>query len=344
MRCAWLTEKSPEQADVALGNDMNMQIEPSQLDKNGVDLNGGRIRVWHILGRAFQALFRNIVPFLVLALGVGFAVKTLLSATEQLVVASGLTTDSGWSHTLITSTVLNALSSVPVEAAIALAVWLDLQGRRLTLKEWVVSVVRAIPGALHPPFRALVATVFTVSLFRAAIFLPLSILLVMSGQDPSRQGILFLALAVFSIMLDTLVDSRLLVLIPVAAVERIGIVDSFKRCWHLTSGHWPQVLGVVVLFLLLSSTVTSSTTFLRLWWPLPWLLTSPRGSESGLRSVLAALGRLFLLTLTRLLLSTRLATAFVRSYQAVMAAVCYHRLRIANGETVSGETIARQTV
>jgi len=323
---------------------MNTQIEPSRLDTNNTDLHGGRIRVWHILGRSFQALFRNIIPFLVLALAVGFTVQTLQSAAEHLVVASGLTTDSGWSHALITSTVLNALSNVPVEAVIALAVWLDLEGRRLTLKECLVSVVRAVPGVLHPPFRALVTTVFTISLFRAAVFLPLSILIVMSAHDPSRQRILFLALTALSVVLDVLVDSRLLVLIPVAAVERIGIVGSFKRCWHLTSGHWPQVLGVVLLCMLLSSTVTLSTIFGPLWWPLPWLLTPPPGSGNGLRSIWAALGWLFLLTLKRLLLSTRLATALVRSYQAVIAAVCYHRLRIANGETAAGETSARPTV
>ena len=39
----------------------------------------------------------------------------------------------------------------------------------------------------------------------------------------------------------------LLMLVPVAAIERRGVLHSIRRCWQLTSRHWIRILGVLVL-------------------------------------------------------------------------------------------------
>ncbi len=292
------------------------------------------IRVWGIMGQSFSVLFRNIVPFLVLAWAVGHTEGLLLAANRSLIASLDLSSTLVLVQGIIVSFVVRAFSNVPVEAVIAMAVCLDLGGRRLTLKGSLMSTVRSIPGILHRPLYGFVATVFTVSFLRAAIISPFYVAMVVfaSGWNSSLSralGLFFLA-----IIPPTLVDTRLLTLFPVAAVERRGVVHSFRRCWRLSSDHWPRILGVVLLVLLLSSTITASRTLLPFWWPIDWFRLP---SERSLPSLFAALARHLLWNLTGLL------KPLVRSYQAVVAAVCYHHLLVANGEKAGEETTTSST-
>jgi len=104
------------------------------------------------------------------------------------------------------------------------------------------------------------------------------------------------------------------VLLPTAAIERTGVLDSFKRCWRLTSRHWTRVLGVLVLVECFTWALGySSSTLLE-------------GLAGYLREHdLTWLGAVAIL----------LVKGAIRAYWAVVGAVCYRQIRVANGEIAS---------
>lgn len=290
------------------GSGMNMESHESTFDMTNTDTSGEKIRVWRIVGQSLSVLFRNIMPFAILALVV---VAAAAGIGQLLAVPDRVSTISAMSYQQLTLTVLDALGRVPVDAVIAMAVWAYLGGRRFTLKESAVSVVRAIPDVLHRPFRLFVSRIFTVSLFRSAFSIPYHITMILilaSEAPPLRTGSLYMMASLFWITVETLVDSRLLVLIPAAAVERGGVRQSMRRCWRLTSRHWARVLGVVFV--------------------VDWAFVGPVSLSMGLRVAYRANQYVrLLMSVTRLLMNT-----FLRIYQPVVAAVCYRHIRVANGE------------
>ncbi len=278
----------------------------------------GSIRVWRVIGQSFSVLFRNIVPFLVLAWGADFVIHAAFNGLLKVsdAVPTGLLL---WSKVGL-SLLLGGLSQVALEAVIAMAVWLDLGGRRLTLKGSLISAGRAIPEILHRPFYVFVTTVLTIALLRAALTLPYhvaKILIIVSELPVFRMAALLAAAGILGGLVDILIDSRLLILIPTAAIERTRVVHGFRRCWRLTSRHWTRTLGLVLLLAALDAAPGFSRGLLA-----GWMGATP--GDKTLRSLLA-LAR----TVTRIL---------VRVYKAIVAAACYRHIRIADGEIASEQT------
>ena len=290
-----------------------METEPSHLDTTRADGSDGRIRVWRIVGQSFSVLFRHIVPFFLLAVGVGL----VLGITRYLFISQEASGILAQTYNQSASIVLSALSKVPVDAVIAMAVWADLGGRRWTLKGSLVRVARAIPGIRHRPFYLFVSRVFAVAVARAALNLPYhtaTLIILASGMTPRRVAVWLTARSILGIIYNTLVDSRLLVLIPVAAIERTDIRNSISRCWRLTSHHWVRTLGLVGVVACFSATMYLSAGLL-----LPLLVGS--GEWIHIVSTWTA--------------SSWVITTFFRLFRPVVAAVCYRYIRIADGEIAS---------
>ena len=297
---------------------MNMETDPSDRSLANVNSSREKIRVWPIVSQSFAVLFRHVVPFVLLTFAVGAVVA--LTVNQFFFLATGTSVVFIVSYKRAVSILWGALSKVPVEAVIAMAVWLDLGGRRLSLRGSLVRAARAIPGILHRPFYVFVLRVFTVSLLRSVLNLPYHvamILVVTSGQTPYRIGVSITTVSILGILFNTLVDSRLFVLTPVAAIERTGVLHSIRRCWRLTSRHWLQILGVLVLLGFFSAAVNI-----------------PAGLTAGYVMTGFSYGRR---AGVRLLL--RAVRVFIRVCWAVTAAVCYRHIRVANGESTTEQLV-----
>ena len=166
-----------------------MGTDPSDGLLANVNSSREKIRVWPIVSQSFAVLFRHVVPFVLLTFGVGAVVA--LTVNQAFFLAKGTSEVFIVSYKRAVSIVWGALSRVPVEAVIAMAVWLDLGGRRLSFRGSLVCAARAIPGILHRPFHVFVLRLFTVSLLRSVLNLPFhvaTILVLTSGQTPFRMG------------------------------------------------------------------------------------------------------------------------------------------------------------
>ncbi len=288
------------------------QPERSAFD---TDAHNDRIRVWPVVRQSIAVLFRHVVPFVVLTSVVAWTVGYVLFLTglAPFLVVRDLEFSTLFPRQ-IASVVLHAFSQVGVEAVIAMAVWHELGGRRLTLGQGLVAVAKAVPGVLHRPFYLFVYRVCSVAILRALLYLPyhVAVIVVMtSDPEPTSGATSLIALSAAGSLFNAVVDTRLLMLVPVAAIERTGVPDSFRRCWRLTSRHWTRVLGVLVLVGCLTGALNHSSSMLL------------KGVAAYLRehdlTVLAAV-------------AVVLVKGPIRAYWGVIATVCYHHIRVANGE------------
>ena len=301
-----------------------MEPDLSERSSLNTSVHHDKIAVWPVVRLSFSVLFRHAVPFVVLVSVVAWTVGFVLFLTGLapfLVLGNLVRGNLGFAtlfYRQIASVTLHAASRVAAEAVIAMAVWRHLSGRRLTLKDSLIAVARAIPGIRHRPFYRFVSRVSAVAILRALLYLPqqaAAVLVVTSELELPPPGVL-LALSVAGAVFNGLVDSRLLVLLPVAAIERTGVLDSFKRSWRLTSRHWPRVLGVLVVVGCVTALLDHSSTTL-------------------LKGVSGYLGEHDLTVLVAV--AILLVKGSIKACWAVVATVCYRDVRVADGELVPGE-------
>ena len=274
--------------------------------------------MWRTLGRSFSVLFRNVGSFAILMTVVWLVVRLLLKPIIPPLVFLTGTGLLGVVSRRVALTVLAAFAKVPVEAVIGLAVWRHLDGRHLTFTESIAWVVRSIPTVLHRPCRMFVSRVFMVAILRASLSFPWVLGIALVGHLDMATWAMAGWLTILSLLhgiADTLIDTRLFILIPVAAVEGTGVVGSFRRCWRLTARHWPGILGILLLVGTLSLGLGISTGY--------WTAMAKRESDGAL--------------LKRLVPLFPVAAGFMRVYRAVVAGVCYHGVRMANGEIAPGK-------
>ncbi len=296
-----------------------MEPDPFERSSLNTPVHDHKIAVWPVVRLSISVLCRQVAPFVVLVSVVAWTVGFVLFLTglAPFLVLGNLVRGTLGFATLfyrqIASVTLHAASRVAAEAVIAMAVWRVLSGRRLRLKDSLITVARAIPGIRHRPFYLFVSRVSAVAMLRALLYLPQQaavVLVVTSELELPPTGVL-LALSVAGTVFNGLVDSRLLLLLPVAAIERTGVLDSFKRSCRLTSRHWPRVLAVLVLVGCFTESLNHSST------------TLLKGVSGYLRehdlTVLVAVAILLL-------------KGSIRACWAVVATVCYRDIRVANGE------------
>ncbi len=266
------------------------------------DVTGREIRVWAMVRQSLAVLFRHVVPFVLLAGSVAWTVGMVLFLTglAPFLVVRDLALRrldfAALFFRQVASVTLHAASRVAVDAVIATAVWTELNGRRLTLPGSLRAVARAIPCVLRRPFYLLVSRVSAVAALRALFYLPyhaVVIFILTSASETELQAAWFIAL------------------IPVATVERRGVLDSFRRCWRLTSRHWTRIFFVLVVAGCFPSALNWSAS------------TSFKGAADCIETrdlKLLAPAVVFL------------KEGLIRAWWAVVAVVCYRRVRMANGE------------
>jgi len=287
---------------------------------------GRQLRVWPIVRQSFAVLFRHVVPFVLLAGGVGWTVGMVLFLTglAPFLVLGRLGLGNLDFATLyfrqIASVTLKAASRVAVEAVIATALWMEWGGRRLTLLGSLRAVARAIPGVLHRPFYLFISRVCGVAILRAVLYLPFhaALVLLLTSESRTEPGAAWLILPFAGALVDTLIDSRLLMLLPVAAIERTGIVDSFRRCWKLTSGHWARIFGILLLIGCFPAALN---------WSVTTLFKRATGHLARHDLTVLATAAVFL------------KGGLIRALWAVVAVVCYRHVRVANGEIAAEQAV-----
>ena len=279
----------------------------------GTEVPEEYVRVWPVLGQSFSVLLRNIVPFVVLAAVVGWSVGYVLFLTglAPFLVLRDLRFSTLF-HRKVASLTLHAASRCAVEGVIAMAVWSEMGGRRITLKASLITVARAIPRLLHRPFYLYVSRVSAVGVVRAFLFLPYHAAVVhflTSGGGSTSGGTWYLAVNLVGFLLSVLVDSRLLALVPVAAIERDRVFASIRRCWRLTARHWSRLFWVILLAECFTGAFSISVTT---------VLKRTRGylHEHDLAVLLPV--------------AVVLVLSLIRCYRAVVEAVCYRHLRVAS--------------
>lgn len=307
---------SPTRGEGADG--LSMETDPSHPDTTRADVPGERIRVWRVVGQSFAVLCRNIVPFLALTLAVRYTVVLMSWEYLPLFVVPASPTFSALFYDLVPFMFFDGLSKVPVEAVISMAVWLDLDGRRLSLKGAFVTVARGIPRVLDRPFWRFVSTIFAVAFLRGLVVRPYYVTLSLVGAwEPGSGPMRQLAPSASGSLLNALIDTRLLVLLPVAAIERTDVLDSFRRSWRLTKRHWARILGVIVCVGVFATTLSYLVVF----------------GISRLHPAMAKLPGSLIMAVGYLI------NGFIRTCWAVVAAVCYRHIRVGDGENTADRVI-----
>jgi hypothetical protein len=237
-----------------------------------VSIAANSFSVGSAIGTGFSVLFRNIVPFGILCL--------LVTAPSFLFWMLGIgaaenydVTDSGVSYrwnavgagffAYLLQLVLSQLGT----AALTYGTFQDLRGQRASLDECVRRGIALILPVIG------VAIVMTLVIFVGFILLVI-------------PGLIF--------------ATMLWVAIPVAVVERPGVIASLKRSATLTKGHRWRILGILVLLGLISAALGALVGFVL---PLSSIFT------------IAAIGNW-------------VVQAFTTALGAVIAAVSYHGLRV----------------
>ncbi len=171
-------------------------------------------RIGGVLGGGFSILFSNIVPFTVLAMLIN-------SPTYFFALSEGTTIEQSAEADLLIAMFMTLLSIVmyaALTAALAYGTFQELRGRHPSFGDCVAGGFRV----MFPVLGVAIVVGICVGLGTAAFVVP---------------GI-FLAVALW-------------VAIPVAVIERPGVLNSLGRSWELTKGYRWHVFGIIVLLVLL---------------------------------------------------------------------------------------------
>jgi hypothetical protein len=241
-----------------------------------------RFRVGAALGRSFKVLFRNIVPFGLLAILFNLPMQFI----SQLFIVEGQDiTEINWLMVPV-FIVGNVLLGFLLSATLVYGTVLDLRGGRAGVFE---CISRGL-GLLLPVVGVGLLVGLVIGLAALLLLIPGIIAMVM-----------------------------LWVAVPVAVVERPGIMASLSRSMALTKGYRWHLLGLILILVILSSVIGAII-----------------GGVIGFGAYFLADGSI---SDTVSLIINVVVQAFSGALIAVASAVAYHDLRIAK-EGASVEQIA----
>lgn len=246
--------------------------------------NGGTasFQFGKVLSRGFAIFFSNLVPFGTISLVVFLPYFMLIFVAYQDGVPRERTTISAWTNAV------SLLLSYIVTAAIAYGVFNAMRGRRVATGD---CLNRGL-AVMFPVIGVAVLTAVSVLLGFVALIIP---------------GLFLITI--------------LWVAVPVAVVERPGVIDSMKRSAALTEGFRWQVFGIIVALAAINAGV-GLVLFLIVGSILSGVQTQDTSAVIGVYLSIAAVD------------------ALLTALSAVMTAVGYHDLRAAK-EGISIEDIAK---
>jgi len=273
---------------------------------------GAPFRLGRALSRSFSVYFRNIVPFLMLALLVFAPVYgyQILAGPGEFAAAPADLEDY-WSQFKIGPIVVfvaNLFLSTFVSVALIHGTIQFLKGENASF------------GACFAKGTALVLPVFGVSIVYLLAILLAGLLTALPGGIAlgllvyaTDASVIYFLGAPIIVAPVIYVLMLLYVTVPVAIVERAGI-GSLKRSAALTKGHRWRLFGLMILFFLISGALGGALYFLGLM------------GESSLN-------------FTGGMVAQWAWSGVVGAFSAVLAAVVYHDLRVAR-EGVDSDQIA----
>ena len=177
-----------------------------------------KFRVGAALGRSFSVLFRNIVPFGILALFFNAPVTLFPLFFDQ----AGAASSNAFGPITIALVLANIILAFLLSATLVYGTVLELRGGRASLLE---CITRGF-GLLLP--------VIGVGILVAIIIIFFSLLLIIPGM-------------IAAVMLW--------VAVPAAVVERAGNGASLKRSIELTKGYrWP-LFGLILILLIINAAI-----------------------------------------------------------------------------------------
>jgi len=271
-------------------------------------------RVGQVLSRSFSTLFRNIVPFGVLALAISSPtyVYVILTGPPEIPTSIDPTTYlSEFGIRNLAVTVVDLLLGYLITAALVYGTIQDLKNEPAGLGECfakgLVLVFPVIGVALVTLLLLLVVFVVTV--------VPGSLILGVIGAAIGSIAIGLLSIPLFLILLapSIYVWIMLWVTIPVAVIERRGL-GSLGRSMLLTKGYRWRIFFILLLILVIAIGIG--------------LLM---GAVAGISSVMAPTGGADISStyFTAGVAFNWIMSAFISALSAVLVAVTYHDLRVA---------------
>ena len=193
--------------------------ETTMANTTPANITGPEFRIGYVLSQAFSILFRNIVPFGLLAILITCPqlILTLAAGTPDPTAGPAMPFDFGFAA--VVGIILQILLPYLLTAALVYGTVQHLRGQRVHFGE-----------CLGRGLSLLIPVLGVVILSTLAIGLGF-VLLVIPGL---------------------IVMTMLWVAIPVAVIERPGVVASLKRSRELTGGHRWKVFGILLILWLLA--------------------------------------------------------------------------------------------
>ena len=183
--------------------------------------SGGQFRVGTVLGRGFSILFGNFFPFMFMAL----LIYSPLIIYTAMIDARYVTADD--INTWMAVTIIGSLSlTMILTAALVYGTFQELRGRHATIGECLSQGLSRILPVLGVALLVVIATLGGM------------VLLIIPG---------------------IIVATMLWVSIPVAVLEKPGVINSLKRSAELTKGDRWRVLGIIFIMNIIENILSKIT-------------------------------------------------------------------------------------
>ena len=299
----WTTEELVRTAErIGLTEEARSELE-KELTKRGVaidtvsaspekttdDQTVAGFRVGIILGQSFSILFKNFLPFILLALIVYSPLILAVAILGPSEATEG--TQSVWAG-------IAGLAHLPLwlllTATLSYGTFQELRGQRASAGECVFNGLKRIFAVLGVML-AFVAIIFLVVAISGLIF----------GIAGTQSKLLFAITGVVTAVVFFVLVTTLWVVVPVAVVENPGIGKSLSRSAQLTKGYRWSIFAIIFLLGVVAV--------------LAELVLKIPGA------IIAATAGLEAAKLSAVL--SEVASAFAAALNAVVAAVSYYRLR-----------------
>ncbi len=216
-------------------------------------------RVGAVLGRSISILSRNAVVFYTLALLFTWPTIFITDGSETNRESSGLLVDDriagfgdlgfgvGGSFVIIIALALGALALYLLASCTMVYGSIQaLQNDRAGIGACIRHGLPAVPRVMG----IAILSALAIGLVCGVVSIP-GILILMAGGSTFGSIWIFVAIVIPSLM----IYSAWWVTVPVAVVERAGVVASLKRSAHLTRGYRWRVFGILLVIALLNGVV-----------------------------------------------------------------------------------------